>query len=399
MVASDSSLAGSTTRQLRWVAFWSLVGLLPAVSCPNELVPVPAPAQDKAPVITVSNLAPGANGEIEQPVVSSSSVVNASLGMQLMISGNASNSAGGVQSFSIVVSQSGQTLFAAKTTGSADASKNVPTILRILGSDGAGGAGNKPMLVRMTSQAVLTATATNFNGMTTSITVTYVPQPITAAFTAEQDLEPGDEGMFFLRWKTDYYTDGWSVSISPWTDPTPPVLAGMTRVNPDKTTCYTLVARTPFSMATRSVTVTRGSTGSSCPAVGPQSFAISLKQVAPASGGPIGWAANFPDPGLPWLCTSHLVAIVNANTMLGTTFPVELIKLNSQYTTADCFANPAAYVVLQPGQSTTSTDIMEIYGSSNPTLSPSTPVGIVACPEVTMGVPSAVYVTVNYTNQ
>src|SRR5262249_30906180 len=102
---------------------------------------------------------------------------------KLMISGNASNQVGGVKSFSMKFTcfPGGNVCQNAQTSSVPDQNNKVPSILRILGSNGSGGAGNQAMLFTLSGQdrwIVLDATATNFSGMTTTIQVTYEVTPI-----------------------------------------------------------------------------------------------------------------------------------------------------------------------------------------------------------------------------
>jgi len=137
-------------------------------------------------VITIVNDVPGGQGDVDKPSVTSNSTVNVSNNTRLMIGGNAKNLAGGVKSFSMkfacwpggILCPSIQT----QTSAAPDQNNNnkVPTILRIFGSNGSGGAGNQPLLFTLNGQdssVVLDAAATNFNGMTTTLHVFYEVTP------------------------------------------------------------------------------------------------------------------------------------------------------------------------------------------------------------------------------
>jgi hypothetical protein len=164
--------------------------LILGVTCRDTTVPIPAPALDKAPAITINNFVVGGSGVVERDKgnVSITTSVLVLVGTELMISGSANNPAGGVQRFSITVAQDGHTLYTVQGVNTPDASGKVPDVLRILGSDGAGNPGSAVPLkfIMSEKQATTTATAVNFNGMTTTITITYLPQrpPQITSFTA-----------------------------------------------------------------------------------------------------------------------------------------------------------------------------------------------------------------------
>src|SRR5881409_848988 len=111
------------------------------VTCRDTTVAIPAAALDKPPVITINNFVVGGSGEVSQENVSTTTTVSVLVGTKLMISGYASNPSGGIQKFSLTVSQGGQTLYAVQGSNTPDANNKVPDFLRILGSDGAGNPG------------------------------------------------------------------------------------------------------------------------------------------------------------------------------------------------------------------------------------------------------------------
>jgi hypothetical protein len=101
-----------------------------------------------------------------------------------MVSGIATNSVGGVKSLSLKFTcPGGNVCQSAQVSATPDASNKVSTVLRILGGNGSGGAGNQPLLftIGTTNAGIylnLDATATNFNGMTSSIHVLYRVKPV-----------------------------------------------------------------------------------------------------------------------------------------------------------------------------------------------------------------------------
>lgn len=168
-------------------------------------IPIPLPDQDQPPIVNIRNMVSEASGEVDQPDVASSSTVLVAPGTLLVVSGSADNPSGGVQRFSITVSQGGSTLHRAEVSDEPDGSGNVAEKLIISGSDGAGRDGSRPMSFRMTTQqARADAIATNFNGMETIVGVIYVPwyrQPLIAFFGMDTpEVLPSPGTPVTLRW-------------------------------------------------------------------------------------------------------------------------------------------------------------------------------------------------------
>lgn len=149
------------------LTFWLLAGC-------STLVDIPPANQDASPVITINGFPVAGSGDVEKPNVTSTSIVNVDLGMTLLISGSAKNPSG-VKTFSLTITQKAQTLYNVTTTSSPDANNKVPDLLSIIGTNGAGGVGGNAMTLTMSDPAIVAATASNFNGMMTSVTVTYQP--------------------------------------------------------------------------------------------------------------------------------------------------------------------------------------------------------------------------------
>ena len=59
-----------------------------------------------------------------------------------------------------------------------DANGQVPTTIGILGSNGAGAPGDQKIVFQNTGATVVIATATNFNGESSHITITFVAHPL-----------------------------------------------------------------------------------------------------------------------------------------------------------------------------------------------------------------------------
>jgi hypothetical protein len=161
--------------------FCGLLLLLPLPlpsACPHQ-VPVPALNNDTPPKVTINGfLIHG--GTVSQDNVSSSQTVQVSLGAELQFTVTATNP-GGVESLSYVFSH-GIRSTSVSMSATLDANGQGPDGLTILGSDSAGHPGSIPVILAETPAtsavplpASMTVTATNFNGMSTSFVVLYVP--------------------------------------------------------------------------------------------------------------------------------------------------------------------------------------------------------------------------------
>ena len=146
----------------------------------SQNVTVPPTVQDHPPQITwnvfIIQQPSGYSGDVEpgKSNVKTTSSVNVTQGAHVQFSGSATN-AGGVQQFHVKVQQNSQTLADVVVTGTKDANGQAPNLLSILGSNGAGGSGGQPIVAIMSKPVIVTASATNFNGMNQTITITYNP--------------------------------------------------------------------------------------------------------------------------------------------------------------------------------------------------------------------------------
>jgi len=153
--------------------------LLLATGCPLT-VPVPPPAQDRAPDITLSAFVvqqpSGDSGQIEsgKENVKATTMVSVTKAAHLMFGGLAANP-GGVRDFTLTLSQGARTLAQVKATNPLPTSGGVPNQINIVGSNGAGAPGGTPIELTLNEAAVLSGVATNFNGMSSMISATYVP--------------------------------------------------------------------------------------------------------------------------------------------------------------------------------------------------------------------------------
>jgi hypothetical protein len=175
-----SSLAYRGGRAPRAVA--AVLVFLFSTGC-SQNVGIPPAGQDKAPTITwnafIIQQPSGYSGDVEpgKENVGTTTSVNVTEGARVQLSGSANNP-GGVQSFHVTVKQSGETLADVTVAGAVGAGGQVPNLLSILGTNGAGGSGSQPIAVLLSKPVIVTAIATNFNAMSQTITVTYNPVPV-----------------------------------------------------------------------------------------------------------------------------------------------------------------------------------------------------------------------------
>jgi hypothetical protein len=153
--------------------------VLCSLAC-SQTVTIPPAGDDTAPTLTMNAFVvqqpSGYSGDVEpgKANVGMTTPVNVTQGARVQFSGSAKNP-GGVQHFSVRVTQAGETLYQVTTSSTPDASGHVPDLLSIVGTDGAGGSGNHPMVVTLSAPVIVIAAATNFHAMSQTITVTYNP--------------------------------------------------------------------------------------------------------------------------------------------------------------------------------------------------------------------------------
>lgn len=155
------------------------VVMLSCMAC-SQNVTIPPADQDTAPNITINAFVvqqpSGYSGDVEpgKANVGMTTSVNVTQGAQVQFSGSAKNP-GGVQQFSVKVTQAGEVLYQVTTSGAPDAGGHVPDLLSLVGTNGAGSPGSQPMVVTLSSPVIVTATATNFHAMSQTIILTYNP--------------------------------------------------------------------------------------------------------------------------------------------------------------------------------------------------------------------------------
>jgi hypothetical protein len=174
--------AGCPSRIARRVALGSLmIFLFSGAACPST-VKVPGSAdQDQAPTVRIGYAKYTATpkpeaGDFKYATQSGTVLIpGADWGSDHMFIADASNPKGGVKELKLVVGrvrQPQQTVTNSQAIGSDGTA--LPS-LSIPGTNGQGGIGPQPILLRFSSTDLFeaTATATNFNGQTTSVTVVF----------------------------------------------------------------------------------------------------------------------------------------------------------------------------------------------------------------------------------
>jgi hypothetical protein len=157
-----------------------LVSLVVLFGCP---LTIPPPSQDTPPTVTIQTFeSDGGSGWIDLGQTQSDATVQIDPGRQARAWAGAQNLAGGVASLKVTIKRSTTTLYDLTTTSTPDSQGNVVDTLLISGSDGAGHPGNQPLIFYVPAKMV--ATATNFNNMTITRTVSYIRKPQPPKITA-----------------------------------------------------------------------------------------------------------------------------------------------------------------------------------------------------------------------
>lgn len=368
-------------KQFGWLVRFTLctpILVLFITGCGTSRVNIPNVNQDKKPTISVSAFPPGNNGDIEVEQVTSSNSVNVALGTDLIFSASARNP-GGVRDLSLSIEQGGKILYSVKVADTPDSNNQVTTVLNIPGTNGAGGVGSKSLILRVTTPVQVTAEATTFNGVREIVLVTYQPKPISADFTVEPSFEPGLDDTYIMKWQTFYVTNGTTISILPWSQPKAPVLSGKGFVNVIKTTTFVLTASTPFSTATRNVTIVKnGQPPQQQEQTVTYTFYLARQLIWE---GPVPYTSVF-GQGI----NGFMVQFMNPNP-----FPIAIVKAG--HSSTECFSDPNTTVILKTNAVTTPQDVQSIYGVQKPVF----PIPIIACIYAGGKVPDRVPLTITYT--
>lgn len=200
------------------LGFLTIGASLISAGCPSELTKVPRPANDHAPQITLSGYAVG-TGNIDIPSTTTSRTLHVSHDTELKILGIATN-AGGVKDFELAFTGF---LPARKVsvTSTPDSNGDVPTALRILGTDNLGAVPGPILLTfkfaNFTDDLQVVAKATNFNGNTTTITVHYVVDPekphVDSITTIPSDGRIPVGGTATVEWQTSCHATTYTVKV------------------------------------------------------------------------------------------------------------------------------------------------------------------------------------------
>jgi hypothetical protein len=119
---------------------------------------------------------------------------------------------------------------------------------------------------------------------------------------------------------------------------------------------------------------------------GIQKFTFQL-QLVPVFQGPLPYAAQFPAPGLTLTPGMTLISLTNVNPLA-----VGLVTISTGHTTAQCFSDPKATVVLTQNGTTSPDNIQSIFGAKQPAL----PVNVVACIAAGAQAPGFISLTATY---
>lgn len=240
------------------IAIVSLLGLL--AGCPTRVarVQVPTdPSRDTPPRITISAVpivpdGPGAPGDLEpgKAEVSTTTSVEATRGSRVMLIANAVNP-GGVQRFTLDIAQRGATILQASATETKDAAGTALNTLTLRAPDAAP---QGTLTVLVDDPVTVTATATNFNGQSSSIIVTYVPADLTVTIVADPvAIGYQAPAQSTLRWQVLHAAPPVEITGNMMAPPVPAV--GSLTVAPSDTTKYWIRAKDRSFTRTASVTV------------------------------------------------------------------------------------------------------------------------------------------------
>ena len=168
-VGRVSSLVARRTAHAALAAALSLT----ALGCPPTAVQVPPTSQDAPPVITITNTSESGTGSLDSDSETTTTRVGGSQGTVVLILAKAVNP-GGTRDFSMTIEQADSPTISVDSPQTLTSGGLAPTTAYILGTDGAGHTGSQAISFTVNAIPVtLTAKAVNFNGMSTTIQVTY----------------------------------------------------------------------------------------------------------------------------------------------------------------------------------------------------------------------------------
>jgi hypothetical protein len=222
-----------------WLAGLFLCGCCTQVSVPDR-------SADAAPTITLDAFplvpAQGAVGDVEQQNVSVSTTVRVTRGRSYALSATAYNPKGGVATISMTAVQGGNVKYEVNGSNKETSSGSTCTTLSLLTAPA-----NQVMSITMTSTVTVVVSATNFNGMTSTITVQYVPADLTVTMTATPNaIGYQHPASATLAWSALFGQPPYKFSMSPKVV-SDPVNVESTAVSPTKSTVYSISVKDQVS--------------------------------------------------------------------------------------------------------------------------------------------------------
>jgi len=239
----------------------AIAALALLAGCPVKRVTVPTdPSLDAPPIITLTAVpitptGPGAIGDVEpgKSNVSTTTSVQVSRDSGVQLIGNARNE-GGVKTFAISIARHGMPFLKASASQDVDAAGTALNTLTLRNPDGAP---NSSIDVKVSDPIEVTATATNFNGQTTTITVTYTPADLQVTLVASPTtIGYQAAGQATLTWSVLYGVPPIKIDLSDNLAPEPVPAIGSATVAPKQTTQYYLGATDQKGTRAATATVT-----------------------------------------------------------------------------------------------------------------------------------------------
>lgn len=189
--------------RLRIVLIAAAVAALSLAStCKGSTVPIPPASGDKPPELRLTNFVVGGSATVAPAEVTSAGGPTASATVgpsgrtceipRLMFMGSASNPIGGVKYLRVTVTHppSATPIYLVETTYVPEADGKVATSIPLLGTNGSGGAGDKPLQVTFEGGKrgcptpdtfVVTMNARNFNDQESTLTETLTAPTLSSA--------------------------------------------------------------------------------------------------------------------------------------------------------------------------------------------------------------------------
>jgi len=215
------------------LAIGLLLGLIGA-GCDRELVVASTPPAGTPPAIRVSPSIFGVGEAAPAGLITDSGTVYVTRNSVIQLIGSASHGQDGVSNFKVEVRDETGTRDMGEVAGAANASGEVPTVLRIVGA--------QPKAFALSTPVHVIATATTFAGVSRSIDIALQPlEPLALSI----NIDPAQTGPGLpatLTWNAKGAT---LADIVPGT-PGANTVSGQVTVRRDQTQLYTLRASQPF---------------------------------------------------------------------------------------------------------------------------------------------------------